>query len=213
MRPFSFSDHCIALVDNALQAIFPNSVPSQTRSNPSDNLPENFLNSAQKQQAAGLMRVNHAGEIAAQALYQGQALYARQDNIREHLQQAAAEEADHLAWCEQRLSELDSAPSMLNPIWYGASFTLGILAGLAGDHISLGFLAETEEQVTRHLHKHLHLLPTEDHKSRAIVKQMAIDENNHALEAYAHGGIVLPDVIRTLMQWGSKLLTRSSCYI
>lgn len=213
MRPFSLVDHCIAILDNAVQAVFPNPASRMNRPNPSDNLPENFLNSQQKRQAAGLMRVNHAGEIAAQALYQGQALYARKEAIREHLQQAAGEENDHLAWCEKRLTELNSAPSLLNPIWYGTSFLLGVLASLAGDDISLGFLAETEEQVTRHLHSHLRLLPIEDHKSRAIVKQMAMDENNHALEAYAHGAVALPELIRTLMHWGSKLLTKSSYYL
>lgn len=213
MRSFSFSDHCIALIDDALRTILPKSTTAQTRANPSDNVSDNFLSPTEKKHAAGLMRVNHSGEVAAQALYQGQAIYAREETIRNHLQQAAVEEIDHLSWCEQRLSELGSSPSLLNPIWHYTSLILGIVAGLAGDAISLGFLAETEEQVTRHLHKHLQLLPKNDLKSRAIVKQMAIDENNHALAAYAHGGRVLPSMIRLMMKWGSKVLTKSSYYI
>jgi ubiquinone biosynthesis monooxygenase Coq7 len=213
MRPYSFSDQCIALFDTVMQTVFPANVAQPSRSNPSAALDEGQLNASQKQHAAGLMRVNHSGEVSAQALYQGQAFVARDTKIREHLLQAAAEEIDHLAWCEQRLSELESTPSVFNPLWYSASFFIGTIAGLAGDKISLGFLAETEEQVTRHLQQHLHQLPDNDHKSRAIVKQMAIDENNHALAAYAHGGVALPKLVRTVMRWGSKLLTTSSYYI
>lgn len=213
MRLYSFSDQCIALFDTAIQTVFSEPKRMTPRPSPAAMVPDHTLTAQQKQHAAGLMRVNHAGEVSAQALYQGQALVARKEPIREHLLHAAAEEVDHLAWCEQRLSELESAPSLLNPLWYSTSFILGALAGLAGDHISLGFLAETEEQVTRHLQRHLHTLPAEDSKSRAIVKQMAIDENNHALSAYAHGGVGLPKIIRIMMGWGSKLLTKSSYYI
>ena len=213
MRPYSFSDQCIALLDTAIQTVFPEPKRTTPREKPGTDIPEHSLTSRQKQHAAGLMRVNHAGEVSAQALYQGQALVARKEAIREHLQHAAAEEVDHLAWCEQRLSELESTTSLLNPLWYSASFVIGALAGLAGDRISLGFLAETEEQVTRHLQSHLYSLPAEDLKSRAIVKQMAIDENKHALSAYEHVGTTLPDVIRTMMRWGSKLLIKSSYYI
>ncbi len=213
MRVHSFVDHCVALFDTALQTVCPTPMRQSTRANPSTGIKENPLNSAQKQHAAGLMRVNHAGEISAQALYQGQALTAQKPHIRDHLQAAAAEEIDHLAWCEQRLTELDAEPSVFAPFWYSASFVIGALAGLAGDRISLGFLAETEEQVTRHLHHHLQKLPTDDHKSRAIIQQMAIDENNHALSAYAHGAMTLPPMIRTLMRWSSKLLTTSSYYL
>lgn len=213
MRPYSFPDHCIALFDNFLQTIFPIEKATLSRSNPSEGLSDATLSAEQKRHAAGLMRVNHAGEIAAQALYQGQALVARDTQIRDHLLQAASEEVDHLAWCQQRLTELDATTSKLNPLWYSVSFVIGACAGLAGDRISLGFLAETEEQVTRHLQQHLHQLPVTDLKSKAIVKQMVIDENNHALAAYAHGGIVLPAIIRTCMRWGSKLLTKSSYYV
>lgn len=213
MRLYSFSDQCIAIIDSAIQTVFPESERHTPRPSPAALVPEQTLSAQQKQLAAGLMRVNHSGEVSAQALYQGQALVARKAEIREHLLQAAAEEVDHLAWCEARLSELNAKPSLLNPLWYSASFVIGALAGLAGDHISLGFLAETEEQVTRHLQRHLYTLPVEDSKSRAIVKQMAIDENNHALSAYAHGGVGLPSIIRKMMGWGSKLLTKSSYYV
>lgn len=213
MRAFSFIDHCIGMLDNALQTIFPTSQRITTRPNPAASVAEGHLSLTQKQHAASLMRVNHAGEVSAQALYQGQAFTAHKDQVRDHLRQASAEEGDHLAWCEQRLRELNASPSHLNPMWYCASFIIGAIAGLAGDRISLGFLAETEEQVTRHLQKHLHILPKDDHKSRAIVKQMAIDENNHALSAYAHGGVALPESVRAWMRWGSKLLTKSSYYM
>ena len=213
MSSSSFSDHCVALIDKALKTIFPSPAPSQRRPNPGEGLPDALLSAAEKRHIAGLMRVNHSGEVAAQALYQGQAFYARKESIRNHLQQAAAEEIDHLAWCKQRLSELGYSPSLLNPLWHYASFLLGAAAGLAGDAVSLGFLAETEEQVTRHLQRHLEMLPQADRKSRAIIKQMAMDENNHSLAAYAHGGVALPAVIRLLMQWGSKLLTKSSYYL
>lgn len=213
MPLFSCIDQCIAILDTALQTAFPVSQRDTTRANPADHVAENALTLEQKKLAAGLMRVNHAGEVSAQALYQGQALTADKATIRDHLQEAAAEEIDHLAWCEQRLTELESTPSVLNPIWYSASFIIGALAGLAGDRISLGFLAETEEQVTRHLQRHLRILPEADHKSRAIIKQMVIDENNHALAAYAHGGAALPNIIRALMRWSSKLLTKSSYYL
>ena len=132
MRPYSFSDQCIALLDTAIQTVFPEPKRATPRENPGTDIPEHSLTSRQKQHAAGLMRVNHAGEVSAQALYQGQALVARKEAIREHLQHAAAEEVDHLAWCEQRLSELESTTSLLNPLWYSASFVIGALAGLAG---------------------------------------------------------------------------------
>lgn len=213
MHSFSFIDHCIGMLDNALQTTFPTSQRITTRPNPAATIPEGNLSLAQKQHAASLMRVNHAGEVSAQALYQGQAFTAHKDQIRDHLRQAAEEEGDHLAWCEQRLRELHASPSLLNPMWYGASFIIGAIAGLAGDRISLGFLAETEEQVTRHLQKHLRILPTEDRKSQAIVRQMAVDENNHALSAYAHGGVALPEIVRAWMRWSSKLLTKTSYYL
>lgn len=213
MPIFSCVDQCIAILDTALKTAFPSPHRDTSRANPADDIAENPLTLEQKRHAAGLMRVNHAGEVSAQALYQGQALTASKTDVREHLQQAAAEEVDHLDWCEKRLTELASGPSLLNPLWYSASFIIGALAGLAGDRISLGFLAETEEQVTRHLQSHLRILPEADHKSHAIIKQMVIDENNHALAAYARGGAALPDTVRAVMRWGSKLLTKSSYYL
>lgn len=213
MRPYSFTDQCIEIIDTALRTVLKPNERMATRPNPSEGLAEAHLNNTQKQHIASLMRVNHAGEVSAQALYQGQALTAQKPAIREHLRTAAEEEVDHLAWCEQRLTELDAYPSVLTPIWYSVSFVIGALAGLAGDHISLGFLAETERQVTRHLHGHLALIPPEDKKTHAIITQMAIDENNHALSAFAQGGHTLPYVVRTLMHWGSRLLTTSSYYL
>ncbi|HVT63332.1 MAG TPA: 2-polyprenyl-3-methyl-6-methoxy-1,4-benzoquinone monooxygenase, partial [Legionellaceae bacterium] len=187
------------MFDTALRTVFKPHERTTSRPIPGADLPEAALSAAQKQHIAALMRVNHAGEVSAQALYQGQALTAKTPSIRQHLQQAADEEIDHLAWCEQRLKELNAKPSVLNPIWYTASFILGAFAGWIGDQISLGFLAETERQVTQHLHRHLNAIPKHDQKTHAIVKQMAIDENNHALSAFAHGGRSLPSVICTFM--------------
>ena len=210
MRPRSMTDQCIALLDTAVQTIFPNPARPTVRPNPSNTIPEPSLNDAQKRHAAGLMRVNHSGEVSAQALYQGQALAAGKSALRKQLLQAAAEEMDHLAWCEQRLAELDSAPSLLNPLWFGASFLVGIMAGLAGDKISLGFLAETEAQVTLHLQGHLSTLPEQDLKSRMIVEHMAIDEHQHAQSAVAQGGISLPEFVCNMMRWSAKALTKGS---
>ncbi|MCR9191395.1 MAG: 2-polyprenyl-3-methyl-6-methoxy-1,4-benzoquinone monooxygenase [Gammaproteobacteria bacterium] len=213
MRPNSFTDHCIAFVDTAVRTVLHPQTRIPSRPNPAEGLDEASLSTSQKQHIANLMRVNHAGEVSAQALYQGQALTAKKPEIRDHLQIAADEEVDHLAWCEQRLTELDAHTSLLAPLWYSSSFVIGALAGLAGDKISLGFLAETERQVTRHLHSHLERIPPEDQKTQAILKQMAIDENNHALAAFEHGGTILPEPIRALMRWGSRLLTTSSYYL
>ncbi|PJD92448.1 MAG: demethoxyubiquinone hydroxylase family protein [Legionella sp.] len=213
MRLYSFTDQCIEIIDTALRTVLKPDERIATRPNPSESIPEAQLRDTQKQHIANLMRVNHAGEVSAQALYQGQALTAKTPAIKDHLRIAAEEEVDHLAWCEQRLEELDAYPSVLIPLWYSTSLVIGALAGLAGDHISLGFLAETERQVTRHLHRHLAMIPAEDKKTHAIIQQMAIDENNHALSAFAQGGHALPYVVRTLMHWGSRLLTTSSYYL
>ena len=151
-----------------------------TRANPAADLPEADLNDHEKSHAAGLMRVNHAGEVCAQALYAGQAATARHDETREAMQQAADEEIDHLAWCEDRLKELDSRPSILNPFWYAGSFAIGAIAGIVGDEWSLGFVKETENQVEAHLEDHLERLPDGDERSQAILDQMKIDEARHA---------------------------------
>jgi ubiquinone biosynthesis monooxygenase Coq7 len=166
-----------------------------------------LLDAKEREHAAGLMRVNHVGEVCAQALYQAQKLVARNPEIRQMLDHSAQEEMDHLAWCETRLQELGSHASYLNPIWYAGSFVIGLAAGLAGDKWSLGFVAETEKQVENHLESHLAKLPAEDQRSRAIVNQMRIDEIEHGQAAISAGGAVLPESIQNLMQAMSKVMT------
>jgi len=168
------------------------------------------LDSEQRKHAAGLMRVNHVGEVCAQALYQSQKLVARNSEVQEMLDHSGQEEMDHLAWCETRLKELDSHTSYLNPIWYAGSFAIGLAAGLAGDKWSLGFVAETEKQVENHLASHLKNLPEEDHRSRAIVDQMRIDEIEHGLAAVHAGGVTLPETIQKMMQAISKVMTTTA---
>jgi ubiquinone biosynthesis monooxygenase Coq7 len=163
--------------------------------------------------SAGLMRVNHSGEICAQALYSGQALAARDPRVRSALQSAAAEEHDHLAWCRDRLAELHSRPSLLDPVWYAGSFAFGIASGLAGDRWSLGFLAETEAQVERHLDGHLDRLPAADHCSRAIVAQMRADENRHGQMGQAMGAAELPRAVKAAMRAASRVMTRTAYWV
>jgi ubiquinone biosynthesis monooxygenase Coq7 len=165
------------------------------------------LTAKEKKHAAGLMRVNHVGEVCAQALYQSQKLHAKSDDLKDKLEHAAMEEEDHLAWCEKRLEELDSRPSLLNPVWYAGSFVLGSIAGLAGDKISLGFVAETEKQVEHHLNGHLKELPSNDHRSRAIVAQMRADEIAHGQMAIQEGGVELPSAIQKIMKTMAKVMT------
>ncbi len=180
------------------------------REYPAAALPEAPLSAHERRHAAGLMRVNHSGEVAAQALYQGQALTARLENVRETMEEAALEEQDHLAWCEARLRELGSHPSILNPLWYSGSFAIGALAGLAGDRWSLGFLAETEQQVVEHLERHLGNLPEQDQRSREIVAKMRDDEASHRDTAQAAGGATLPGIARGLMRAISGVMTRTA---
>ena len=168
------------------------------------------LTSEEKQHAAGLMRVNHVGEVCAQALYQSQKLHAKSADLKDKLEHAAIEEEDHLAWCEQRLSELDSRPSLLNPLWYAGSFLLGSVAGLAGDKVSLGFISETEKQVENHLDGHLKELPTNDYRSRAIVTQMREDEIAHGQMARDEGGIDLPKPVKSAMKMMAKVMTSTA---
>ena len=167
----------------------------------------------QRRLSAGLMRVNHAGEICAQALYSGQALVARDPAIRAALQAAAMEERDHLAWCRDRLGDLQSRPSFLDPLWYAGSFAWGVASGLAGDRWSLGFLAETEAQVEHHLDGHLDRLPADDAPSRAIVEQMREDENRHGATGRALGAAELPEVVKTAMRAASKVMTRTAYWV
>jgi ubiquinone biosynthesis monooxygenase Coq7 len=159
------------------------------------------------------MRINHAGEVAAQALYQGQALTARNEAVAAEMRQAASEETDHLAWCEQRISELGGRTSVLNPLWYAGSWAIGALAGAIGDRVSLGFITETEKQVESHLQSHLQRLPESDTASRAILEQMKTDEIRHGARAEALGGMSLPLPIRAAMRLTSRLMTRSTYWI
>jgi ubiquinone biosynthesis monooxygenase Coq7 len=205
--PFSM-DTFIIEFDRALRSIAGSS--SKSRPTPTSLVSDDSLTESEKRHAAGLMRVNHVGEVCAQALYQSQKLYARNPELRKKLDQAAIEEEDHLAWCAQRLRELDARPSLLNPIWYAGSFVLGSLAGLAGDRVSLGFVAETEKQVEHHLDGHLQELPEQDHKSRAIVAQMRADEIEHGQMALQEGGIQLPSPIQFAMKWMAKVMTTTA---
>lgn len=185
--------------------------PQAARANPAEPVTEkNGLSDAERRHAAGLMRVNHAGEIAAQALYEGQALTARNPQVREQLKRAAAEEQDHLAWCAERIHELGEHPSRLAPVWYAGSFAIGAAAGLLGDKINLGFVAETERQVAAHLDGHLQNLPSGDDKSRAIVEQMKTDETRHGHEAKQAGGRELPRVVQRLMTLASRVMTKTA---
>lgn len=198
-------DRLIIEFDKGLRTLF---APAPTvRPVPGRDLPEAALSEAEKRHAAGLMRVNHAGEICAQALYQGQALTARNPEAKAALTQAALEETEHLNWCATRLAELGSHTSRLNPLWYSGSLAIGMLAGALGDQWNLGFLAETERQVEAHLQSHLERLPAQDAKSRAIVEQMKIDEARHATTAIAHGGAPLPLPVRLAMKLTSKVMT------
>jgi 3-demethoxyubiquinol 3-hydroxylase len=176
----------------------------------SESAVKHSLDANERKHAAGLMRVNHVGEVCAQALYQSQKLVARDPQIQAMLERSAQEEMDHLAWCETRLKELDSHTSYLNPFWYAGSFAIGLLAGLAGDKWSLGFVAETEKQVEAHLENHLEKLPLEDQRSRAIVDQMRIDEIEHGQAALHAGGATLPEPIQKVMQAVSKVMTTTA---
>lgn len=208
----SLIDHLIGQADRAIRTLTAGNKPVFNAS-PSAQLDETELNEEEKRQAAGLMRVNHCGEVCAQALYQGQAATAKLPKVRKDMEQAALEELDHLAWCEQRLGELDSRTSLLNPLWYGVSFTLGAGAGLISDRLSLGFVAATEDQVCNHLQSHLEKLPENDTKSREIVTQMLEDERHHAEEALAAGGANFPAPVKKAMTLVSNVMTKSSYYL
>ncbi|HET8700629.1 MAG TPA: 2-polyprenyl-3-methyl-6-methoxy-1,4-benzoquinone monooxygenase [Nitrococcus sp.] len=211
-RRYSFADLVIAQLDAGVQALF--GCPRGTgRPSPAKGLPEPELNEQERREAARLMRVNHCGEICAQALYQGQTITARNPTLRRAMEHAATEENDHLVWCEERLVQLGSHTSYLNPMFYIGSLGIGMLAGAAGDRWSLGFLAQTEEQVVRHLSKHLHHLPRRDEPSRAIVEQMKLDESGHATAAVEAGAARLPGPIRQLMRLSSRVMTGTTYWI
>ncbi len=208
-RRLSPLDRAFQQLDQAVRTVLAPAPPA-ARPNPAAAIPDPPLTDRDRRHAAGLMRVNHAGEIMAQGLYQGQALTARLDTVRDAMEQAASEEFDHLAWCEQRLTELKARPSVLSPLWYTGAFLLGAGAGLAGDRWSLGFVSETEAQVVGHLEDHLGRLPASDRRSRAIVEQMKIDEAQHGAQAREAGGLPLPAPARGLMAAVSKLMTRTA---
>ena len=211
-RTYSFLDSVLISIDHGIRTVFGNP-PVSERANPADGHPDTGLSEQDKLTAARLMRVNHAGEIAAQALYEGQALTARLPEVREKMDCAAQEENDHLNWCAQRVQELGQHTSVLNPLWYTGSFAIGAIAGLAGDKWSLGFAAETEHQVIRHLEDHLHRLPAQDKKSRAILQQMKEDETRHATIAIEAGGAALPEPVKRLMALTSKVMTHSAYWL
>lgn len=213
MSQLSLFDKLLCEIDTALRTLVVPEYRNSDRTNPGQNISEPSLSAQEKSHVAGLMRVNHAGEVSAQALYQGQALTAQLTEVKVQMLAAAAEEVDHLAWCEQRLRELDSRPSILNPLWYGGSLVLGAIAGLAGDKWSLGFVAETERQVTRHLEEHQQHLPSQDIKTRVVLAKMQEDEAHHADVASAAGAAELPFLIKQLMQSVSKLMTKTSYYM
>jgi ubiquinone biosynthesis monooxygenase Coq7 len=198
-RSYTPIDRFIIGIDSALR-MATGQTAEATRDNPADSVPEIVMEEDQRRHAAGLMRINHAGEICAQALYAGQAATARSADVQADMQQAANEEIDHLSWCRERLDELDSKPSLLDPLWYAGSFAIGAAAGLAGDGWSLGFLKETENQVEAHLEGHIEKLPPEDARSRAILDQMKIDEAKHAKMAEDSGAYDLPQPVRRLMK-------------
>jgi len=212
-RSFSLFDHCIVAFDNALTTLA--GTPETTaRAFPDSNITDDApLTEAERKQSAGLMRVNHAGEVSAQALYQGQALTAKLPGVRASMEAAAKEENDHLVWCQQRLSSLSSHTSVLNPLWYVGSFTIGAIAGKVGDKWSLGFVAETEKQVVKHIDSHLQVISDNDLKSRAILAQMKIDEQQHGTAALEAGGAMLPEPITKLMGLVSKLMTKTSYWL
>ncbi|MED7818838.1 MULTISPECIES: 2-polyprenyl-3-methyl-6-methoxy-1,4-benzoquinone monooxygenase [unclassified Francisella] len=205
MRKLSFLDRVIEELDS--YARFTKAPLNPNRKSPSSNTVDGKLSENDKKHAAGLMRVDYTGEICAQGLYRGQASVAKSAETKEHLYHAADEEYDHLAWCGERLQELDAKPSLLNPFWYWASFGIGATAGSISDSLSYGFVIETEKQVMKHLDSHLKSLPINDNRSREILKQMYIDESEHAVEAEKAGGKKLPKPVKVVMKLQSKVMT------
>lgn len=205
LRNYTPIDRLIISIDGALRMATGQAQEAQ-RENPAASVPEVMMDEENRRHAAGLMRINHAGEVCAQALYAGQAVTARNPDVQAEMQKAANEEIDHLSWCKDRLDELDSKPSRLDPFWYAGSFAIGAVAGLAGDGWSLGFLKETENQVEAHLEGHIEKLPAEDARSRAILDQMKIDEAKHAQMAEDSGAKDLPEPVRGLMKWTASAM-------
>lgn len=204
VRILSPLDRLLAGLERAMEAV--GGSPEAARPSPGDAVPDAPMEDAERRHAAGLMRINHVGEVCAQALYYGQAALARTPETRAHLLHAAQEETDHLAWCAERLKELDSRPSLFNPLWYAGSYAIGMAAAAVGDPISLGFVVETEHQVEAHLAEHLERLPAQDDRSRAILRQMQADEIRHADAAQARGGIDLPFPLPKIMHAASMVM-------
>lgn len=201
-------DKLICEFDKGLRTVF--AVAHTRRPYPDQHVADASMEKHDKRHAAALMRINHSGEVCAQALYNGQALTARNRETEAALRQASQEETEHLAWCEKRIAELGGHKSLLNPLWYGGSFALGALAGALGDKWSLGFLAETEHQVGKHIENHLAKLPEQDEKSRAVLEQMKIDEAKHAATALEYGGADLPAPVKMAMKLASKVFTTAT---
>lgn len=208
-RQFSFTDRLISQVDSAMRTLT-TGASKAGRASPADTVHEGVRTEQEAKHSAGLMRINHTGEVCAQALYQGQALTAKLADVRDSMEQAAQEEVDHLAWCEARLKELESHPSHLTPLFYGLSFAIGAAAGVIGDKWSLGFVAETEHQVCDHLERHLQELPEGDDKSRAVLYEMQRDEARHATTAIEAGAETLPKPVRQMMALTSKVMTTTT---
>tara|TARA_R110002020_G_scaffold41074_1_gene121253 strand:+ start:9222 stop:9869 length:648 start_codon:yes stop_codon:yes gene_type:complete len=208
-RQYSFLDRLLTQADQSLRTLVPGAAQA-SRPSPAQHMPNVPMDAVERQHIAGLMRINHTGEVCAQALYQGQALTAKLPDVRAKMEHAAAEEIDHLAWCEQRLRELDSQPSVFNPLFYGLSFGMGAVAGMISDRVSLGFVAATEQLVERHLDDHLGQLPEEDIKSRAILEQMRIDEIEHGSQALEAGGMIFPEPVKAAMTLLSNVMTKAT---
>ncbi|MFV3329069.1 2-polyprenyl-3-methyl-6-methoxy-1,4-benzoquinone monooxygenase [Pseudomonas sp. NY15372] len=208
-RHYSPLDRLLLQADTAMRTLLPFS-GQPARPSPAIVQPDAELDESQTRHVAGLMRINHTGEVCAQALYQGQALTAKLPQVRKAMEHAAEEEVDHLAWCEQRIRQLGSHPSVLNPLFYGMSFGIGAIAGLVSDKVSLGFVAATEHQVCKHLDEHLEQIPQEDEKSRAILEQMRVDEEQHAESALEAGGYRFPAPVRFGMSLMAKVMTKST---
>jgi ubiquinone biosynthesis monooxygenase Coq7 len=204
-------DRIIGAADSALRTLF--APQHAARPTPTAETPSRELSADERREAAALMRVNHVGEICAQALYTAQAAATRDPALREHLEHAAREETDHLAWTRARLDELNDRPSLLNPLWYAGAFALGLVAGRLGDRVSLGFVVETERQVEAHLDGHLQRLPAGDEASRAIVRQMKADEAAHAAAALGRGAVELPAPAKALMRVAAKVMTTTAHYV
>jgi len=205
-RHYNPADLFISNIDQALRTLF--GQPEITeRHNPAENIDETELTETECQHVAGLMRINHTGEVCAQALYQGQALTAKLPKVKQSMQRAAQEENDHLDWCHERLQDFGSHTSYLNPLWYAGSFAIGATAGLIGDKWSLGFVAETESQVVKHLDSHLQQIPENDKRTRAILEQMRTDEEHHGAIALNAGGAQLPEPVKRIMGLTSKIMT------